>query len=214
MQQRKSDHCNFSLMFGVEINNWNVQFNGDLYSHWVCILVVYHTEQLAFKRIVFFLPRRQWLKLDFIYCIILLVSLLTACNCKFHNPGISGSMSVSKQQHTYPSPNPSLDRTCYQFTLIRLVVFPSFPALSAKGALLEKTKQRLLIRPEASLHLLTHSGWMTTKTNLTAVKWLYAFTWRKEWSLTGVDPTGTEGLKWFVSLLHVNTTQKLTWIDT
>ena len=44
-------------------------------------------------------------------------------------------MSVSKQQHTYPSPNPSLDRTCYQFTLIRLVVFPSFPALSAKGAM-------------------------------------------------------------------------------
>ena len=159
MQQRKSDHCNFSLMLWVEINNWNVQFNGDLYSHWVCILVVYHTEQSAFKRTVFFLPRRQWLKLDFIYCISLLVSLLTACNCKFHNPGISGSMSVSKQQHTYPSPNPSLDRTCYQFTLIRLVVFPSFPALSAKGALLEKTKQRLLIRPEASLHLPTQDEW-------------------------------------------------------
>ena len=54
MQQRKSDHCNFSLMLWVEINNWNVQFNGDLYSHWVCILVVYHTEQSALKRTGFF----------------------------------------------------------------------------------------------------------------------------------------------------------------
>lgn len=128
------------------------------------LYIIHNSQHL--KELCFFLPRRQWLKLDFIYCISLLVSLLTACNCKFHNPGISGSMSVSKQQHTYPSPNPSLDRTCYQFTLIRLVVFPSFPALSAKGALLEKTKQRLLIRPEASLHLLTHSGWMTTKLTL------------------------------------------------
>ena len=41
----KFDHWNFSLVLRVEINN--VQFNGDLYSHRVCTLILYHTEQLT-----------------------------------------------------------------------------------------------------------------------------------------------------------------------
>ena len=55
------DHWNFSLVLRVEINN--VQFNGDLYSHGVCILILYHTEQLTIKK--YFFTRTSAIKLEF-----------------------------------------------------------------------------------------------------------------------------------------------------
>ena len=57
----KFDHWNFSLVLRVEINN--VQFNGDLYSHRVCTLILYHTEQLTIKK--YFFTKTSAIKLEF-----------------------------------------------------------------------------------------------------------------------------------------------------